>query len=61
MDYGTWRGLFTIVLLVLFIAIIFWSYSRRSKKAFDEAANSIFDEDQKSESVSQESESKKDE
>ena len=64
-DYGTWRGLFSIVILVIFIAIVLWVYlSRRANKQFDEAANSIFDENE-SESSSNENgekpESKKDE
>ncbi|WP_287832269.1 CcoQ/FixQ family Cbb3-type cytochrome c oxidase assembly chaperone, partial [Idiomarina sp.] len=46
-DYGTWRGLFSIVILVIFIAIVLWVYlSRRANKQFDEAANSIFDENE---------------
>lgn len=45
MDYGTFRGIFTLVLLVLFIAIAWWAYSKRSKKNFDEAANAIFEDE----------------
>ena len=45
MDYGTFRGIFTLVLLVLFIAIVLWAYSKRSKKKFDDAANAIFDDE----------------
>lgn len=45
MDYGTFRGIFTLVLLVLFIAIVFWAYSKRSKKNFDKAANAIFEDE----------------
>jgi cytochrome c oxidase cbb3-type subunit 4 len=45
MDYGTFRGIFTLVLLVLFIAIVLWAYSKRSKKSFDEAANAIFEDE----------------
>ncbi|PYE34354.1 cytochrome c oxidase cbb3-type subunit 4 [Idiomarina fontislapidosi] len=64
-DYGTWRGLFSIVILVIFIAIVLWVYlSRRANKQFDEAANSIFDEgelDNSSNEKSEKPESKKDE
>jgi cytochrome c oxidase cbb3-type subunit 4 len=45
MDYGTFRGIFTLVLLVLFIVIVVWAYSKRSKSRFDEAANTIFEDD----------------
>ena len=32
MDYGTWRGVFSLIILAIFIAIVFWAFSRRSKK-----------------------------
>ncbi len=44
MDYGTLRGLIALLILALFIVIGVWSYSKKRKSAFDEAANSIFDE-----------------
>ncbi|AVJ55944.1 CcoQ/FixQ family Cbb3-type cytochrome c oxidase assembly chaperone [Idiomarina sp. OT37-5b] len=63
MGFGEWHGIWTIIILVLFLAIVGWSFfSRRAKKQFDEAANSIFEED-KASSVkeSDKPESKKDE
>ncbi|WP_394173309.1 cbb3-type cytochrome oxidase subunit 3 [Thalassotalea litorea] len=45
MDYGTLRGIFTVIIFVLFIIIVVWAYSKKRKTSFDEAANSIFDED----------------
>ena len=45
MDYGTFRGIFTLVLLVLFIVIVLWAYSKRSKRRFDDAANAIFEDE----------------
>lgn len=45
MDYGTFRGIYTLVLLIFILGIFYWAYSRRSKKGFDEAANSIFEDD----------------
>ena len=45
MDYGTLRGLIALLILALFIIIVVWSYSKKQKNAFDEAANSIFEED----------------
>ena len=44
MDYGTLRGLIALLILALFIVIVVWSYSKKRKSAFDEAANSIFEE-----------------
>jgi cytochrome c oxidase cbb3-type subunit 4 len=48
MDYGTLRGLIALLILALFIIIVVWSYSKKQKSAFDEAANSIFEEDKES-------------
>jgi len=47
MDYGTFRGIFTLVLMVLFIVIVWWAFSKRSKSKFDEAANAIFEDEKK--------------
>jgi cytochrome c oxidase cbb3-type subunit 4 len=44
MDYGTFRGVITVIILVVFIGIVVWAYSKRRKQAFDEAANMIFDD-----------------
>ncbi|MDV6326950.1 cbb3-type cytochrome c oxidase subunit 3 [Idiomarina sp. PL1-037] len=60
MDYGTWRGVFSLIILAIFIAIVVWAFSRRTKKQFDDAANSIF-EDESSIDNSDKPESKKDE
>ena len=38
MDAGTWRGIFTVLMLTLFVAIFFWAWSSRRKDDFDEAA-----------------------
>lgn len=45
MDYITWRSFYTVLVFVLFIGVVWWAYSKGQKKRFDEAANSIFDED----------------
>lgn len=41
-----WSGLLgsitTVVAFVAFVAIVFWAYSSRRKKAFDDAANAPF-------------------
>lgn len=46
MDYGDFRGFFTILILVMFIGIVVWAYSRKRKADFDEAANLVFDDEQ---------------
>lgn len=38
MDAGTWRGIFTAVMLVLFIGICVWAWSARRRQVFDDAA-----------------------
>ena len=38
MTAGDWRGMFTVVMLVLFIAICRWAWSKKRKSSFDEAA-----------------------
>lgn len=46
MDFATFNGLYTLFLIVIFVALIFWAYSKKQKKQFDDIANSIFDEPQ---------------
>lgn len=46
MDINDLRGLSTAFLLVAFIALIFWAYSGKRKKSFDEAANLPFADDE---------------
>lgn len=46
MDINTYRGLLTVLVMVGFISLVFWAYSKRRKNDFDEAANLPFaDED----------------
>ena len=42
MDYGTFHGIYTIVLMIVMFGVIFWAYSKKQKPSFDEAANLIF-------------------
>jgi cytochrome c oxidase cbb3-type subunit 4 len=45
-DINDLRGISTAFLLVAFIGLVFWAYSRKRKSEFDEAANLPFaDED----------------
>jgi cytochrome c oxidase cbb3-type subunit 4 len=44
MDYNDFRGITTLMVLIAFLAVVVWAYSRKRVKRFEEAANSIFDE-----------------
>ena len=48
MDYATFNGLYTLFLIIIFVALILWAYSKKHKKSFEKIANSIFDEPQDS-------------
>jgi len=46
MDINDIRAWQTVILLISFIGIVWWAYSKRRKTSFDEAANLPFaDED----------------
>ncbi|MFG6176578.1 cbb3-type cytochrome oxidase subunit 3 [Halomonas sp. THAF12] len=42
MDIGTLRGIITAILLVSFVGLTWWAYSKRRRPDFDEAANLPF-------------------
>jgi cytochrome c oxidase cbb3-type subunit 4 len=44
MDIGTVRGLITLALLLAFVGLVFWAYSKRRKADFDEMARLPFNE-----------------
>jgi len=44
MDIGTVRGLITLVLMLAFLGLVIWAYSKRRKADFDEMANLPFKE-----------------
>ncbi|MDD5392627.1 MAG: cbb3-type cytochrome c oxidase subunit 3 [Thiothrix sp.] len=45
MDYNDFRGITTLTLLIAFVLMVVWAYSRKRKRRFDVAANSIFDQE----------------
>jgi len=45
MDAGLFRGLYTVLMLLIFIGICVWAYSSRRKTDFEEAAHLPLDED----------------
>jgi cytochrome c oxidase cbb3-type subunit 4 len=44
MDVNTVRGLLTLAFLVAFLAIVFYAWSGRNRRRFDEAARLPLDE-----------------
>ncbi|MCU8395428.1 CcoQ/FixQ family Cbb3-type cytochrome c oxidase assembly chaperone [Vibrio vulnificus] len=48
MDFGTIHSIYTVVLFVSFIGIVAWAYSKKRKASFDEAANLVFSDEEKS-------------
>lgn len=46
MDSGTVSGIFTAILLVLFVGMWVWAFSSRQKKRFDQAARLPLEDDQ---------------
>ena len=42
MDINDFRAWHTLILLVIFVGIVVWAYSKRQKRSFDEAANLPF-------------------
>lgn len=46
MDYGTFQGILTIIVMLAFVGIVAWAYSSRRQKSFDEAANLVFSDEE---------------
>ncbi|MDX1736372.1 MAG: cbb3-type cytochrome c oxidase subunit 3 [Halioglobus sp.] len=46
MDINDLRGLSTAFLLVAFIGLCFWAYSKKRRKSFDQAAQIPFADDE---------------
>ncbi len=47
MEYSTIHSIFTVILFVAFIGFVVWAYSKKRKTDFDQAANLVFDDEQK--------------
>ena len=43
MDYATSGSIYTVIVFVSFIGIVWWAFSKKSKANFDEAEKLIFD------------------
>jgi cytochrome c oxidase cbb3-type subunit 4 len=46
MDINDIRSAMTVIMFALFLGIVFWAYSGKRKRAFDEAARLPFEEDE---------------
>jgi len=46
MDIGTIHSIWTIVLFVSFLGVVWWAYGKNRKARFDEAANLVFADEQ---------------
>ena len=46
MSFGVLHGLLTLLVMILFLGIVWWAFSSRQKKRFDEAANLPFADDE---------------
>ncbi|BCE00669.1 cbb3-type cytochrome oxidase subunit 3 [Marinicellulosiphila megalodicopiae] len=54
MDINTLRGIATILAILGFAAVCYWAFSKRNKKAFDEAAMLPFADDAPKDSSTEE-------
>jgi cytochrome c oxidase cbb3-type subunit 4 len=45
MSAGTWSGIVTGILIVLFVGVWIWAYSKRRKPSFDAAARMPLDDE----------------
>ena len=45
MDINDLRSIFTVLALIAFVGIVWWAYSDRRKKTYDEAAMLPLDDD----------------
>ncbi len=45
MEIVSFHSIWTLILFISFIGIVFWAYSSRRKNDFEEAANLVFDDE----------------
>ncbi|GAM56790.1 cytochrome c oxidase subunit ccoQ [Vibrio ishigakensis] len=53
MDISTIHSIWTLLLFVSFAGVVWWAYGKSRKSRFDEAANLIFDDEEKKETNDQ--------
>ncbi len=57
MEHAISGSIFTVVVFVIFIGVVLWAYSKKSKKSFDEAANLVFDDEKQHQATQEKRES----
>jgi len=45
MDFGTLEGIWTLAVLIAFVAIVIWAWSGKRKRDFEEAGRIPMDDD----------------
>ena len=45
MDVNAFRSILTVVALLVFLGIVFWAYSSKSRKHFEQAALSVLNDE----------------
>ncbi|RDV24128.1 cbb3-type cytochrome oxidase subunit 3 [Alteromonas aestuariivivens] len=57
MDQGMIGSIFTVVVFICFIGVVWWAFSSRNKSKFDDAANLPFADEEKEQSKKDKQES----
>lgn len=45
MDQAIIGSIFTVIVFIAFVGVLYWAFTSRNKARFDEAANIIFEDD----------------
>ena len=53
MDAGTIHAIWTVILFLSMVGIIFWAYSKKQTTRFEEAANLVFADEEENSTSSQ--------
>jgi cytochrome c oxidase cbb3-type subunit 4 len=46
MNYGMLQGIWTIIVMVVFVGIVIWAWSGKRKREFEDASNIPFNEEE---------------
>lgn len=53
MDQGIVGSIFTVLVFVIFVGVVIFTFSKRNKKRFEDAANLVFDDEDPAPKVNQ--------
>lgn len=53
LDQGVVGSIFTVLVFVIFIGVVVYTFSKRNKKRFEDAANLVFDDENPTPTVDQ--------